>query len=131
MFFNPTYKLEVWPNAKVVITVLTPPTLGRVKGSFKKIGHYCNTCNIHYNMDKKPYTVNEELHTFSNMTNNTLIISKNQNLLSNVHDYSNNYNKLYNNQQNLYGPGRIYTFNDTILRFTDQLILQDLIWILH
>ncbi len=34
-----------------------------VRGSFRKIGYYCNTCNIHYNTDKKLYTVNEELYT--------------------------------------------------------------------
>ena len=34
-----------------------------VKGSFKKIGYYCNTCNIHYNTDKKLYTVNEKVYT--------------------------------------------------------------------
>ncbi len=36
-----------------------------IKGSFKKIGYYCNICNIHYNTDKKLYTVNEELYTVS------------------------------------------------------------------
>jgi hypothetical protein len=33
-----------------------------VNGSLKKIGYYCNTCNIHYDIDKKLYTVNEELY---------------------------------------------------------------------
>ena len=34
-----------------------------VKGSLKKIGYYCNTCNIHYDTDKKLYTVSKELYT--------------------------------------------------------------------
>ena len=34
-----------------------------VKGSLNKIGYYCNTCNIHYDTDKKLYTVNEKLYT--------------------------------------------------------------------
>ena len=34
-----------------------------VNGSPKKIGYYCNTCNIHYGINKKLYTVNEKLYT--------------------------------------------------------------------
>jgi hypothetical protein len=34
-----------------------------VNGYFKKIGYYCNTCNIHYDTDKKLYTVNEKVYT--------------------------------------------------------------------
>ncbi len=34
-----------------------------VNGSLKKIGYYCNTCNIHYGIDKKLYTVNEKVYT--------------------------------------------------------------------
>ncbi len=44
-------------------------------------------------MDKKPYTVNEELYTVSNMAGNTSIVAQNQNMLSNDHDYSSIYNK--------------------------------------
>ncbi len=36
-----------------------------VQGSLKKIGYFCCNCNIHYNTDKKLYTVNEELYTVS------------------------------------------------------------------
>ena len=35
------------------------------KGRIKKIGYYCNICNIQYNTGKKLYTVNEELYTVS------------------------------------------------------------------
>ena len=32
-------------------------------GSLKKIGSYCNDCNLHYNLEQKLYTVNEKLYT--------------------------------------------------------------------
>jgi hypothetical protein len=57
-----------------------------VNGSLKKIGHYCNTY-IHYNIDKKLYTV-------SNMASNASTVAHNQHMPSNAHNYSNNYNKL-------------------------------------
>ncbi len=34
-----------------------------MNSSLKKIGYYCNTCNIHYGIDKKLYTVNEKVYT--------------------------------------------------------------------
>ena len=55
------------------------------KGSLKKIGHYCCKCNVHYNMDKKLYTVNEKLYTVSKYNQNiaTGAINKNSNTTSN------------------------------------------------
>src|SRR5919112_2739540 len=59
-----------------------------VRGSFRKIGYYCNTCNIHY--------------TWTNLASNS-IISQNQNILSNDHGYTNNYNKINEKMQYLHG----------------------------
>ena len=63
-----------------------------IKGSFKKIGYYCNICNIHYNTDKKLYSVNEELYTvskyylFFRSTKKCHISIVNENILSIVKD---------------------------------------------
>lgn len=79
------------------------------KGSFNKIGYFCNMCNLHYNTDKKLYTVNEKLYTVSSTEDNTSIITQNKIMLSNTQDYSNIYNKVNDNLQVLYGPSRIRT----------------------
>ncbi len=80
-----------------------------VNGSLKKIGYYCNTCNIHYGIDKKLYTVNEKMYTVSSMKGNTSIVAQNKNMLSDSHDYSNNYNEVNDYIKLLYGPSRIRT----------------------
>jgi hypothetical protein len=77
-----------------------------VRGSFKKIGYYCNICNIHYDIGKRPYTVNEELYTVSNMHGNTSILPQKLNMLSNDHDYSSIYNKINENMRDIY-MGRV------------------------
>ncbi len=33
------------------------------KGSLKKIGYFCNMCNLHYDVNTKLYTVNEKVYT--------------------------------------------------------------------
>ncbi len=61
-----------------------------IKGSFKKIGYYCNICNIHYNTDKKLYAVNEELYTVSKYNQNPSTgptnIHNNKVFLANMHN---------------------------------------------
>ena len=59
-------------------------------GSLKKIGYYCNTCNIHYNIDKKLHTVFRDSQTLKpvanfqddkNSTTTTFKTNKNPNVL--------------------------------------------------
>jgi hypothetical protein len=33
------------------------------KSIFRKIGHYCSSCDVQYNLANKPYTVNEKPYT--------------------------------------------------------------------
>ena len=53
-------------------------------GSLKKIGMYCNTCNLHYNPDQKLYTANEKLYTVSNNINSLDKESSNNNKIVNL-----------------------------------------------
>ncbi len=79
-----------------------------VNGSLKKIGYYCNTCNIHYGIDKKLYTVNEKVYTVSRMKGNISIVTQNKNMLFNANECSNNCNKVNDNPKLLYGPSRVF-----------------------
>ena len=79
-----------------------------VNGSLKKIGYYCNTCNIHYGIDKKLYTVNGKMYTVS-MDSQILDktpIHNNTELLSNAHNTkilpSSTHNKLYNCRESIH-----------------------------
>ena len=79
-------------------------------GSLWKIGFYCNTCNLHYNLDQKLYTVNEKLYTVSNNLQNGEKESSPTNISANLptipHNHENstilNHNKLYNCQQDIH-----------------------------
>src|SRR5215210_8035751 len=79
-------------------------------GSLWKIGFYCNTCNLHYNLDQKLYTVNEKLYTVSNNLQNVERESSSTsnhanfptNLCSHINSTKLNRNKLYNCQQDTY-----------------------------
>ncbi len=61
------------------------------KGSLKKIGYFCCNCSVYYNIDKKQYTVNEELYTVSKY---------NQNIATGPINKHNNIELLTNNAHN-------------------------------
>jgi hypothetical protein len=37
------------------------------KSLLNKVGYYCSNCDIHYDLDQKPYTKNEKPYTVNNM----------------------------------------------------------------
>src|SRR4051794_2347028 len=86
-----------------------------IKGSLKKIGYYCNICNIHYNTDKKLYMVNEELYTVFMDSQDTMPTDKiqdNENIItihSKINKKSNFSHQKRQKQQSNNSPAQIRT----------------------
>ena len=78
-------------------------------GLLKKIGSYCDDCNLHYDLGQKLYTVNEIPYTVSNYNGLDTSFYINLNSIYNTDVSCNNLNKNQSHLQNFNGPGRIRT----------------------